>query len=378
MHPWWTQAGSSWAVSKDMVHRTRLKKRKEKECKTSRPEIDGSSEQGKWLALPAHARKKRSSRNRRRGGPLRLPFRLLPTSKKPESSAARKYKERTELSFGSQIWCSKLASMKVTREEALKLCQLHDQIEALLHKHVAYENRHQSPRMENHVKEEKQSLQEKQRKKILWTRNISEANVAKLKRLCRKEGVKFVEEFDEEVTHLVTAEARGLCKTRSMKYLMGVMHGCWVLSEQWVEDSAGGGAFREEEAYEIRGDPYAAGAPRKSRTNSGCRKIFDGYFFHIAARKIAIQNETIAHIIRCIELGGGQLLDRPLAPNEESGQKVGTKCIVLCEPKAPRAVLAALRRKWGVEPLSYCWVLNSISQFVAVPEAQIHKYYISG
>jgi len=294
------------------------------------------------------------------------------------ANATREQHEAKELKFGSRPWCSEVATMSVTRDEALKLGQLHDQIEMLLQGYKMYQSQYKNPPLQNRVKEEKQPLQEKARKKILWTRNISEANVVKLKRLCRKEGIKFVEDFDEEVTHLVTGEARGICKTRSMKYLMGVMHGCWVLSERWIEDSIKHGAFREEEAYEIQGDPCALGAPRKSRMDAASRKIFGGYIFHIAGHKKGGQNETITRIIRCIELGGGQLLDRPLAPSGKNGSEKGKNCIVLCEPKAPGVVLGTLRRKWGVEPLSYRWVLNSISHLEAIPEAQIHNYFISG
>lgn len=361
-----------------MVHRTRQRKRKEKEGIAHKSGTHGTANQGKWLALPAHARKKRTSRTRRTGKALRLPFRSLPTIKSHNACASRKELEVKEVPFGNRAWCSQLATMSVTRDEALKLCQLHDQIETLLEGYKMYESRDKKRPLLHRVKEEKQPLQEKTRKKILWTRNISEANVVKLKRLCRKEGVKFVEEFDEEVTHLVTGEAGGLCKTRSMKYLMGVMHGCWVLSEQWIEDSMRDGIFREEETYEIQGDPCAVGAPRKSRMDAASRKLFDGYFFHIAGHKKGGQNETIARIIHCIELGGGQLLDRPLAPTGKYGSEQCKHCIVLCEPKAPGAVLDTLRRKWGVEPLSYRWVLNSISHLKAVPEAQIQDYIISG
>ena len=54
---------------------------------------------------------------------------------------------------------------------------------------------------------------------------------------------------------------------RTMKYMVGVLSGCWVVDWQWITDSAAAGRWLTEENYEINGDSIAGAthAARRAR-----------------------------------------------------------------------------------------------------------------
>ena len=83
----------------------------------------------------------------------------------------------------------------------------------------------------------------------------------------------------DTVTHVVccnTSEER-LVK-RTMKYMVGVMSGCWVVEWQWIVDSIAAGRWLSELDYEIKGDSiagatYAARRAREERQTSAVEQL---------------------------------------------------------------------------------------------------------
>ena len=70
---------------------------------------------------------------------------------------------------------------------------------------------------------------------------------------CRRTGAELVTEFDEKVTHVVTATVgpRRLVHKRWLKMFQGMLKGCWVLSTDWIVSSEANGRWLPEERYEV-------------------------------------------------------------------------------------------------------------------------------
>eukprot|EP00050_Salpingoeca_kvevrii_P019541 m.87342 g.87342 ORF g.87342 m.87342 type:complete len:391 (+) comp8460_c0_seq4:1250-2422(+) len=118
-------------------------------------------------------------------------------------------------------------------------------------------------------------------------------------------------EFAPDVTHVVTSiDKKGRC-SRTIKYMLGVVSGCWILDSKWLEESAKAQEFVDPSPFEVKGDTHALGAPKKSRTNRlGQRPgLFDGCsFFYRHEASARVPKEQIEELIKA---GGGQVLHRP-------------------------------------------------------------------
>ena len=61
---------------------------------------------------------------------------------------------------------------------------------------------------------------------------------------------------------VLQVDQRQLVTQRTLKYMQAVALGCWVVSLQWVLDSAAAGQWLPEGSFEVAGDTTATGAPR--------------------------------------------------------------------------------------------------------------------
>ncbi|EQC38935.1 hypothetical protein, variant [Saprolegnia diclina VS20] len=70
-----------------------------------------------------------------------------------------------------------------------------------------------------------------------------------------------------DVTHVITKAAQPRRCTRSVKYMLGLAHHCWIVDFGWVEASAAAGYWVDETPFEMDGDVFssATGQPRRSR-----------------------------------------------------------------------------------------------------------------
>ncbi|KAL4221113.1 hypothetical protein ACF0H5_019373 [Mactra antiquata] len=97
-----------------------------------------------------------------------------------------------------------------------------------------------------------------------------------LKQLVRKCGGELVSKFQKNTTHVVMQADASRCCNRSLKYLMGIAHHCWILDHHYVEQCLKAGIYLPEEEYEIVGDncfPRGLGASLSRQTK---KKIFFG------------------------------------------------------------------------------------------------------
>ena len=239
------------------------------------------------------------------------------------------------------------------------------------------------------------------------------------------------------ISHVVcchTSTAR-LVK-RTMKYMMGVLSGCWVVDWTWLTDSAAAGRWLAEDDYEIRGDSIAGAtaAARRAREererretdltrsshighqpqphqhplscaasqSSRCSLLADSYVSVL--EPLSAQCPTLDDLTHLIQLAGGQLIlpTINIANREDGGEAAVTdwvstvqkqlpthrRLIVLCRPSlldavesgecSPVSVLRPLcSLAGGVRLLSISWLLDSIGHFTRLPfddsSATIHS-----
>ncbi|KAL4457738.1 hypothetical protein ABPG75_012603 [Micractinium tetrahymenae] len=79
-------------------------------------------------------------------------------------------------------------------------------------------------------------------------------------------GVELQEHVTEHTTHvLVPVDDRGIVGRRSVQYLLGLAHGCWVVSYQWVDACLSKGGWVAERNYQAQGSKEGMHAPARSR-----------------------------------------------------------------------------------------------------------------
>ncbi|CEG65435.1 hypothetical protein RMATCC62417_02224 [Rhizopus microsporus] len=94
----------------------------------------------------------------------------------------------------------------------------------------------------------------------------------------------FVDKMNTEVTHIVLPAGKCIKETkrkklidtdkhnivdRSLTYYLGILYGCFIVNEQWLENCIKRGHIIPESRYEISGDRDMGrtGAPEKARKN---------------------------------------------------------------------------------------------------------------
>lgn len=76
--------------------------------------------------------------------------------------------------------------------------------------------------------------------------------------------------FTNEITHIVVSmDENGVVKQRTMKYMLGVAYGLWIVSTNWVQDCLKKQEIVWEDPYEIKTNSKAS-IPQASRR---CREI---------------------------------------------------------------------------------------------------------
>ncbi|KAG2206500.1 hypothetical protein INT47_008517 [Mucor saturninus] len=121
----------------------------------------------------------------------------------------------------------------------------------------------------------------------------------------------FVDEISENTTHLVLDLAnpsfRGIVNI-SDQYLLGILHGCYIVDSSWLEKCLEMNAIYPETRFEIAGEVTfgRTGAPAKSRKNrleGKNQKLFRGF-----RAKLATDDEMSKKYEKYIRIGGGTIV----------------------------------------------------------------------
>jgi len=190
--------------------------------------------------------------------------------------------------------------------------------------------------------------------------------MGKLRALAKKCGGRVVRKFTASVTHIVCGENNRTCR-RTIKYLLGVLNGLWVVCFQWVLSSLKEKTFLQEEPFEVISDTVHSGAPKKARESTKKkRKIFRGFSFYLLG-DFKPPSPSKKELQQLIKTGGGTVLTpkqiRKIREKENKTEQV----MVLCDIILDEQDVKAARPLYEPIPLiSSLWLMDSISFWSAL------------
>ncbi|NXS32274.1 BARD1 protein, partial [Pomatostomus ruficeps] len=121
-------------------------------------------------------------------------------------------------------------------------------------------------------------------------------------------------EFNSRVTHLVIP---GVPMPSTVKCMMAVLSGCWVLRFEWVQACLQSSAREQEEKYEVRGGPQRGRLNREQLLP----KLFDGCYFYFLGSFKQHQKSELLELVRA---AGGRVLLRQPKPDSDVTQTINT------------------------------------------------------
>ncbi|NXK07443.1 BARD1 protein, partial [Herpetotheres cachinnans] len=121
-------------------------------------------------------------------------------------------------------------------------------------------------------------------------------------------------EFNSRVTHLVIPDVP---MPRTVKCMMAVLTGCWVLRFEWVRACLQTTVREQEEKYEIQGGPQRGRLNREQLLP----KLFDGCYFYFLG---SFNSHQKSDLVELVKAAGGQILVRQPKPDSDVTQTINT------------------------------------------------------
>ncbi|KAK6782098.1 hypothetical protein RDI58_019894 [Solanum bulbocastanum] len=198
--------------------------------------------------------------------------------------------------------------------------------------------------------------------------------VSTLKRLS---GVTVVKNWDLSLTHVIAStDEKGACR-RTLKYLMGVLAGKWIMSIDWIIASLEATEFINEQQYEIKIDTHGiVDGPKLGRLRilNKQPKLFNGYKFFFMGDFLPSYKSYLHDLV--IAAGGIVLNRKPIAVDQEILSPGCSPLFVIysheqldqCEGSEKISIIArrrsdaeVLASSTGAVAASNSWILNCIA-----------------
>ncbi|XP_072274646.1 BRCA1-associated RING domain protein 1 [Pyxicephalus adspersus] len=137
------------------------------------------------------------------------------------------------------------------------------------------------------------------------------SNLAKLAALLKAE---ICSNYNSSVTHLIVGEDP---MPRTMKCMMGISSGCWILQYAWVKACLESCGREPEEEHEVKGGPHRARLNREQLLP----KLLDGCHFYFLGSFKEHKKEDLTELVKA---AGGQILIRQPKPDSDVTQTINT------------------------------------------------------
>ncbi|NXH37346.1 BARD1 protein, partial [Myiagra hebetior] len=121
-------------------------------------------------------------------------------------------------------------------------------------------------------------------------------------------------EFNSRVTHLVIPDVP---MPSTVKCMMAVLTGCWVLKFEWVQACLQSSIREQEEKYEVQGGPQRGRLNREQLLP----KLFDGCYFYFLG---SFKHHQKSDLLELVKAAGGQVLVRQPKPDSDVTQTINT------------------------------------------------------
>ncbi|CAN6913480.1 unnamed protein product [Brassica oleracea] len=203
------------------------------------------------------------------------------------------------------------------------------------------------------------------KKLVLCCSGLTDEEKSVISEFAEVSGVTISRKWEPRVTHIIASiNDNGACK-RTLKFMMGVLEGKWILSIDWIKACMNNREYVTEEPYEISTDvhgtrqgPYIG----RQRALKKEPKLFNGLKFYImgdfeVAYKGYLQDMIVA--------AGGTILRRRPISNDDS--EASTIIVFSVEPSKKKTLTQrrfdaeALAKSSRARAASSSWVLDSIA-----------------
>ncbi|KAL0884435.1 hypothetical protein Bca101_008416 [Brassica carinata] len=193
--------------------------------------------------------------------------------------------------------------------------------------------------------------------------------------------------WNPSVTHVIAStNEEGAC-TRTLKVLMGILNGKWIINANWMKASLEASQPVDEEAYEIHIDTQGChDGPKTARLRAATDvkkpKLFDGLKFYFYGDFYKGYKEDLQNLVK---VAGGTILkteDELSAEDNEGDQRSSSSSIVVynidpppgCELGEEVTIIwqraneaEALSSKTGSRVVGHTWLLESIAGYKLHP-----------
>ncbi|XP_038881125.1 protein BREAST CANCER SUSCEPTIBILITY 1 homolog [Benincasa hispida] len=223
------------------------------------------------------------------------------------------------------------------------------------------------------------TFRESSKKLVLCCSALTIAEREAVDEFQRLSGVPVLKNWDDSVTHIIAStDENGACK-RTLKILMGILKGKWILGIEWIKACIQAMEQIEEERFEITLDVHGIrDGPQLGRLRvlNHQPKLFSGFKFFFMADFAPSYKGYLQQLVTAAE--GTILLRKPVSSNNQNISCSSPNCQVFiiyslelpdqCNPAEKNNILC--RRRFDAELLAKSatakvatnlWLLNSIA-----------------
>ncbi|KAK4418426.1 BRCA1-associated RING domain protein 1 [Sesamum alatum] len=189
--------------------------------------------------------------------------------------------------------------------------------------------------------------------------------------------------WNPNVTHVIAAtDSNGAC-SRTLKVLMAILKGRWVLTMDWIKACVEANGPVDEEPYEVNLDNHGChNGPRNGRlrASNNAPKLFDSLSFYFSGDFVLSYKDDLLDLVR---VGGGTIIEstEQIVAQKPNPQTVSTTYVVYNHDH-PQGCLATesssfvlkrltdaelLAKNIGAQVIPHTWILESIAACRVLP-----------
>ncbi|XP_024984241.1 BRCA1-associated RING domain protein 1 isoform X1 [Cynara cardunculus var. scolymus] len=220
---------------------------------------------------------------------------------------------------------------------------------------------------------------------VLCGSALSSEEKCSLIEFARSSGTIVSKYWKPNVTHVIAAvDSNGAC-TRTLKVLMAILNGKWIVTVEWVKACVEAGCLVKEEPYEVHLDTHGcSGGPKAGRLrilNNGPKLFNDFHFYFIGDFVQAFKTDLLS----LITTAGGTIIktkDQLLSSSNDTDATVKRSALVVynadlsdCSEfededsiKFQRLAAAEdVARECKSQIVGHTWILESVAACSVVP-----------
>ncbi|KAL4449917.1 hypothetical protein ABPG74_015036 [Tetrahymena malaccensis] len=195
--------------------------------------------------------------------------------------------------------------------------------------------------------------------------NMPEEFQHEVDKFCKLYKAKQFKDYHEQLTHLVVfpidQKDDKIIAKRTLKYLSALVEGIWIVGFNWIIHSNGYNELKDEEEFEVYGDPYGINTPRESRLRNGLTDLLENLIFYISEKQTKKDQQiSKKELSQLIKLAGGNVIEN----NKDEPEEYFHVLITSGQQNIDKNSIKSLKSSSndGQIVVSHKWLLDSISK----------------